>query len=939
MRSFVALSPFAKFIFFFVAIGLTACGGGGGGSNSSQPPSTPTTPSPPATPTPQTELTGSPLQYRGATSAVAFTSTNAMESMRTGFFVAYISNFIPSSCAQGGSIQDSGPLASNGNGTFFRTWTNCKSDGIEVTGNAKILVSHSIIGGVTAEDVTLTFNSLRITEENNFDTEYSGSIQSVDVPSCSAWSTTTINIVGNDRLTGDMIKAENYQVISSDRCGATQQLQLSGRIYDSTSGFFDLTTSDPFRQSSDNVFFFDQPGKVVLTGANNSTTTLAVKQALVFQQSTINVPDNWVEFDVDPSGNGTAILHSQMTISAFESSAAEDIADTDHDGLPNSWESYYGLNPLNSSDANADTDNDGFTNRIEYDHHSDPKNILALPVASDLQFSFDTPPAAIRAGNPFTVKMWANNPATVYGAQASAIQLTKSSNATWYDISGCTSLSADQIQCSLGDISQESLRALTVELTADAQGPVSLTGSVTTRTFDPNTINNAASETLNIGQRESNLSLSFSNTTPKAYGYAIIGAPHHFKIMVSRSGLDEARNAIVTINLPPQVQALTAAYGVGDALTTPNNCSLGAIVRCNLGTIAKTGATYSATIDVEIVGITQGIYAATATIASDSIEQTPSDNALSFDIFSGLPLTTIQSAINVATATSTVAIPDGHYIGSLDFGGKNVHLRGQNGAATTRLWNTDLIAAADGSVVSDLTLMGTGRIALSNGAITLRKNIFNGVDRVLVGYQVDATIDSNLVTNAHGETDINCTLIATTDSSLRIVNNIFANNTATNSFNFKNCTPVYASNETMSRTITIANNTFYRNDRAIAAQKLNNSSTSFQIFNNTFVENQTAIEVTDGNGGSFTPSIFNNLTFINTTNYLNINSGSLLNNFDLAPLFVDPTHGNFHLNAGSPAVDAGSDVGAPSIDFDGIARPRDGNADGAAHTDVGAFEL
>lgn len=41
-------------------------------------------------------------------------------------------------------------------------------------------------------------------------------------------------------------------------------------------------------------------------------------------------------------------------------------ADTDQDGMPNSWETTYGLNPNNASDRNGDTDADGYTNLEEY---------------------------------------------------------------------------------------------------------------------------------------------------------------------------------------------------------------------------------------------------------------------------------------------------------------------------------------------------------------------------------------------------------------------------------------------------------------------------------------------------------------------------------------------------------------------------------------------
>jgi hypothetical protein len=50
------------------------------------------------------------------------------------------------------------------------------------------------------------------------------------------------------------------------------------------------------------------------------------------------------------------------------------------------------------------------------------------------------------------------------------------------------------------------------------------------------------------------------------------------------------------------------------------------------------------------------------------------------------------------------------------------------------------------------------------------------------------------------------------------------------------------------------------------------------------------------------------------------------------PLFVDPDAQDFHLQAGSPAIDQGSSTGAPATDLDGVTRPQ-----GAA-VDVGCYE-
>jgi hypothetical protein len=76
-------------------------------------------------------------------------------------------------------------------------------------------------------------------------------------------------------------------------------------------------------------------------------------------------------------------------------------ADSDADGMPDAWETQYGLNPNSAADAGLDPDGDGFTNLQEYQRGSNP--IVAEPAELTHNGSFEE--AGTSASN---AKYWVN---------------------------------------------------------------------------------------------------------------------------------------------------------------------------------------------------------------------------------------------------------------------------------------------------------------------------------------------------------------------------------------------------------------------------------------------------------------------------------------------------------------------------------------------------
>ncbi len=139
---------------------------------------------------------------------------------------------------------------------------------------------------------------------------------------------------------------------------------------------------------------------------------------------------------------------------------------------------------------------------------------------------------------------------------------------------------------------------------------------------------------------------------------------------------------------------------------------------------------------------------------------------------------------------------------------------------------------------------------------------------------------------------------------------------------------------------TIVGNTAFDNTSGVYISVI---SPPFPFTNNIVVAaaSQTAITCSPINGALSPNFSYNDVYSTGLTQAGNCDFTTHPGNISSDPLFMSAANGDFHLMLGSAAIDAG-DNSAPSLpttDFDGNPRIVDGNNDGVATIDLGAYEV
>jgi PKD repeat protein len=333
--------------------------------------------------------------------------------------------------------------------------------------------------------------------------------------------------------------------------------------------------------------------------------------------------------------------------------------------------------------------------------------------------------------------------------------------------------------------------------------------------------------------------------------------------------------------------------------------------------------------------------------------------------------TTIQVAINGVLDGDEIVVKNGTYYELIDFLGKAITVRSENGPTTTIIDGGN----SDGGPAV-VFWSGEGADSVLDGfTITNGDGIFGGG---ISAVDNSPTISNCIITGNRGEYGGGILDFGTTGAT--ITNCVITNNTVT-----KHGGGIYTAAATITNCIirdnvaswegggislsdwggdtsSVITNCIISNNTADDGGGIRCVSTS-PIFVNCTISGNSATSpygggmyCYDGNG----PTVVNSILWDNTAygspnevylggagtsidiTYSDVKGGwAGTGNIAAEPFFVDAGHGNFHLQSASPCVDAGNDAapGLPVIDFEGDDRVVDGDDNGTATVDMGADEF
>jgi len=352
-------------------------------------------------------------------------------------------------------------------------------------GTATLRIDGVLIRPAPQESLLTNFTVtiVRLSLRGSANVDMSGSVHVlIDVPFNKETVTESSVVLNLD--TGQMTKADfTFEFIFSNlNFPNFYSKTINGRVFHSVHGFVDVRTITPLFFGSTQQLF-PQSGQIELTGSNGASILVTALSATAVKLS----------LNLDGVNGFERVVTLAWT--DLTGPAGSDLRDSDGDGMHDSWELVYGLNP-NLDDASGDLDFDGATNLIEYLNGTKPNNAVSIPSVVSLSVvASDSPHLVAAAGTPLTYTITVGNFSPF---PAHDVVLTDTLPATVAFVSaqpqGSCSLATSKVTCSLGTLSQGTGVTVTIVVTTPNTLGAILTNvaTVTSSAFETNLADNTA---------------------------------------------------------------------------------------------------------------------------------------------------------------------------------------------------------------------------------------------------------------------------------------------------------------------------------------------------------------------------------------------------------------------------------------------------------------
>ena len=793
---------------------------------------------------------------------------------------------------------------------------------------------------------------------------------------------------GEERLLDGLMGRRGPPGPDDDYClGRTvMRHDWTGRVFLGDSGYVDVNTPSPPALNADH--FAAPGGHVALSGANGTRAALRLLPLEGVRHEFAPLPESYARLDVTGADGATRSVAS--TVEAVREGALADLEDRDGDGLPDSYERLYGLDPANPADASrSDEDGDGLTALQEFTELGDPTGEIgpgeAGAVDVDVTVSLEIDPGSgeqrLRPTVTLDASRWAASPVgRTYRLELEGGEwLLESLSGT------CTPVdddaSTDVIECTVEPGTEPWAERVTVTPAigrSDADGELRVGASILSPDFAGVHPAHTGSAIVDYQRRPSP---GFTIDAPEAaFGDAHVVS--RLALAIAQPRQARAIDARLSAEVPAGVEMLSARLSRDGSDGPARPCTLGSTLVCTIASM-RTGDAFSLELEYLVLG--PGQRELVWHLGAPTEPDTPTTIATTA-VHHRNSMVPLQALIDAAADGDTVTLPPGTYLGTLHGRGKELHVTGATGDERTTLLSVDaqapiLTATGRRSVWSNIDWRTTGAplvfpygsdLTISDSTIEPVPDLPHVMNELLPRWST-YRLHANRIAN-FGRGGGECAVLVRAGDrgysrgSTYLQHNLFLDNDCDTLIRFGEDRHVVRSN------LIANNNTFVGPGPIVRVSLLGSEGDGLRFRNNVVSGAYRIIELPASRFGvsedrrrllpygvdTVEPMLISSSNVVwnsampaalptdwRSHPYIEVDRPDLM----VEPRFVDATGGDYRLLPDSALIDAGVRPDDYVWDFhdaanedrrpgpDATTRAVDGDGDGAALPDIGAFEF